>query len=238
MGLLVIAPDLAYYLWWEETRQTTKPVRPDTSFPELPSTRLALEIYHDIRPLRSTPWNGVTKPMWAHFESLPDEVRERIPPNGGIEEELYTAAFRKVVDWEGNPVDLEDGRVRDQKGKALTMEIDPDGTMSNGFLSAVLEMIEREELPPPRIISVTEHAKLRSLYPGQFKGTVIARVSSALIDDSTGSDAGSDGGWVISLLFVVMRTAGWYITGACVLIGLTAPLWHHPDPAKATGGAT
>lgn len=225
LGFQLIYPDATFYLWWEETRQTTKPTSPSPMLFAEEKAR-AWQAYEETRPVRSTPWNPVDEPMWARAGFLPTEVRDRIPPDGRIEEQLYTAAFRKAVDWDGCRINLDDGRIRDAKERVLRFD-------DKGFAEALFEKFKSESLPPPRILSETEHTMVRQSFPGQHAYFHIIRYATPINMDAAANP--NDARNMLCALYSLLTNFGWYLVGVCVLIGLTASLWHRPANPAAGG---
>jgi hypothetical protein len=174
-------PPKEFVCFWIETRQYEEPKEyeftvplegeygraafPGDAYAKITKERPNAVVTFQWKLQQPTAWNGLKKPMWTAHGYLPPEVLRRIPPNGRIEEELYTAALRLIVDWQGNPADLSEylpdadsARKQYRSGKIIAMEAEDQG--------AWYKKMRAGELPHPAILSEERHALLRDHYPG------------------------------------------------------------------------
>lgn len=170
-------PGKRYYVFWMETRSDSEPENKEMPIPldsEYGKAALTPEAYRKyvesgqphianfswvLQP--ATTWTGLEEPTWTCPGYLPPEVIRRIPPNGRIEEKNYTAAFRLIVDWQGNPTDL--SYLMEKEGNRPVIE-------DNKFIIAEgkswTDLFRNGQLPHPAKLSEEEHAKVRNANPG------------------------------------------------------------------------
>ncbi len=152
---------------------------------------------HSVVSIQHLPWQlivPVTTPeadKVALVGYLPADVRARVPPTGRLHEPGAVAAFHLLVDWQGNPVDVEalkkereakdqaeydrrfppDTIVRRAKDRARRSRTSygPEsvfGLAEPERLAPHLAAIEEKRLPCPRKLSEEEHATVRLHHPG------------------------------------------------------------------------
>ena len=166
-----------FYIWWEETRSEKTISLKDGKKGIKKGIKIGNTIEKDtngdfqlmdiylspIAQITSTKWEPYKTTTWAAWK-LPREIWESIPHNDRIETKEHTAAWRLLINWQGDPL------------RSLPRDV----------VSKIID----GKLPRPQKLSQEEHDRARAKHPGviNFGLVVWEPYGKSLIAQETGKN--------------------------------------------------